>query len=96
MTSWHLFVEAELRGLLGIPDNVFMAAAITMGRPVGHHGPVRRRPSASSSTSTSGEPRRRSPPTRREPVTPGPDRPAVLNGDSRGDRVSHHTIPAHH
>jgi nitroreductase len=44
MTSWHLFVEAELRSLLGIPDNVFMAAAITVGRPVGHHGPVRRRP----------------------------------------------------
>ena len=44
MTSWHLFVEAELRTLLGIPDNVFVAAAITIGRPVGHHGPVRRRP----------------------------------------------------
>jgi len=44
MTSWHLFVEAELRTLLGIPDNVFMAAAITIGRPKGHHGPVRRRP----------------------------------------------------
>jgi nitroreductase len=44
MTSWHLFVEAELRTLLGIPDTVFMAAAITIGRPVGHHGPVRRRP----------------------------------------------------
>ena len=44
MTSWHLFVEAELRTLLGVPDNVFMAAAITIGRPMGHHGPVRRRP----------------------------------------------------
>lgn len=44
MTSWHLFVEAELRSLLGIPDSVFMAAAITIGRPMGHHGPVRRRP----------------------------------------------------
>jgi nitroreductase len=44
MTSWHLFVEAELRELLGIPDDVFMAAAITLGRPKGHHGPVRRRP----------------------------------------------------
>jgi nitroreductase len=44
MTSWHLVVEAGLRNLLGIPDNVFMAAAITVGRPVGHHGPVRRRP----------------------------------------------------
>ncbi len=44
MTSWHLFVEAELRTLLSIPDDVFMAAAITLGRPRGHHGPVRRRP----------------------------------------------------
>ncbi len=44
MTSWHLFVETELRKLLGIPDNVFMAAAITLGRPEGHHGPVRRLP----------------------------------------------------
>jgi nitroreductase len=44
MTSWHLFVEADLRTLLGIPDNVFMAAALTIGRPKGHHGPVRRRP----------------------------------------------------
>jgi nitroreductase len=44
MTSWHLFVEAELRTLLGVPDNVLMAAAITIGRPSGHHGPVRRRP----------------------------------------------------
>ncbi len=44
MTSWHLFVEAELRSLLGVPDNVFVAAAITIGRPKGHHGPVRRRP----------------------------------------------------
>lgn len=44
MTSWHLFAENQLRSLLGIPDNVFMAAAITLGRPAGHHGPVRRRP----------------------------------------------------
>jgi nitroreductase len=44
MTTWHLAVEQELRGLLGIPDEVFMAATIPLGRPVGHHGPVRRRP----------------------------------------------------
>ncbi len=46
MTSWHVFVEAELRDLLGIPEEVFLAAAITIGRPEGHHGPVRRRPLA--------------------------------------------------
>ena len=44
MTIWHLFVEAELRALLGVPDEVFMAATIPLGRPAGHHGPVRRRP----------------------------------------------------
>ncbi|HZU72803.1 MAG TPA: nitroreductase, partial [Acidimicrobiales bacterium] len=39
-------VEAELRQLLDIPDGVFMAATITIGRPEGGHGPVRRRPMA--------------------------------------------------
>jgi nitroreductase len=44
MTSWNLMVDAELRTLLGIPDEVLIAAAISLGRPQGHHGPVRRRP----------------------------------------------------
>jgi nitroreductase len=44
MTSWHLLVDTELRALLGIPEEVFVAAAITLGRPQGNHGPVRRRP----------------------------------------------------
>jgi nitroreductase len=44
MTSWNLLVDAELRALLTIPDEVFVAAAITLGRPQGRHGPVRRRP----------------------------------------------------
>jgi nitroreductase len=44
MTIWNLFVDAELRALLGIPDEVFVAATITLGRPEGRHGPVRRRP----------------------------------------------------
>jgi nitroreductase len=44
MTIWNLFVDAELRTLLGIPDDVFVAATITLGRPQGAHGPVRRRP----------------------------------------------------
>jgi len=46
MTGWHQPVEAELRQLLDIPDGVFMAATITIGRPEGGHGPVRRRPMA--------------------------------------------------
>lgn len=44
MTIWNAFVDAELRELLGIPDEVFIAGTITLGRPVGNHGPVRRRP----------------------------------------------------
>lgn len=44
MTSWHLKVESELRDLLHIPDEAAIAASITLGRPEGHHGPVRRRP----------------------------------------------------
>jgi nitroreductase len=44
LTVWHGLVETELRELLGVPENVFMAATITLGRPVGHHGTVRRRP----------------------------------------------------
>ncbi len=44
LTMWHLAVEAELRELLEIPDGVVLSACITLGRPAGHHGPVRRRP----------------------------------------------------
>ena len=45
-TGWHFPVEAELRALLGIPDGTLMAGTITIGRPAGRHGPVRRRPIA--------------------------------------------------
>ena len=44
MTVWHMAVEVELRALLHIPEQVAIAATIPLGRPVGHHGPVRRRP----------------------------------------------------
>lgn len=44
LTMWHLPVEAELRSLLGVPDGVALSACITLGRPAGRHGPVRRRP----------------------------------------------------
>lgn len=46
LTMWHALVEAELRDLLDIPDDVFIAATIALGRPEGNHGPVRRRPVA--------------------------------------------------
>jgi len=44
LTGFHGFVEKELRELLEIPDDVFIAATITLGKPAGHHGPVRRVP----------------------------------------------------
>ncbi len=44
LTMWHVAVEAELRDLLDIPHDVAIAATIPLGRPEGHHGPVRRRP----------------------------------------------------
>jgi nitroreductase len=48
MTGWHRGVEADLKALLGIPDEAVVAATITLGRPRGSHGPVRRNPLAAS------------------------------------------------
>ncbi|HET6949035.1 MAG TPA: nitroreductase family protein [Acidimicrobiales bacterium] len=44
MSMWHAYVEADLRALLGIPDDVVIAATVTLGVPEGRHGPVRRLP----------------------------------------------------
>jgi hypothetical protein len=44
LTGWHTGAEPALRELLDIPSEVFIAATITLGRPQGGHGPVRRRP----------------------------------------------------
>ena len=44
LSMWHGFVEGELRACLGIPDDVVIAATVTLGVPEGHHGPVRRLP----------------------------------------------------
>ncbi|MGH9273868.1 MAG: nitroreductase family protein [Acidimicrobiales bacterium] len=44
ITIWHAFVEAELRELLRLPEDVVIAATIPLGKPAGRHGPVRRRP----------------------------------------------------
>lgn len=48
LTTMHTFVEDDLRSLLRIPAEpaVTIAATITLGHPVGRHGPVRRRPLA--------------------------------------------------
>ena len=44
LTGWQSLVDGELRELLAIPEDVSIAATVTLGRPVGGHGPVRRRP----------------------------------------------------
>lgn len=44
ITGFHGQVDEPLKSLLGIPQEVFIAATITIGRPQGGHGPVRRRP----------------------------------------------------
>jgi len=46
LTGFQALVEDRLRPLLQIPDGVFLAATITLGKPEGRHGPVRRRPIA--------------------------------------------------
>lgn len=43
LTMWHQAVETELRTMLEIPADVALSACITLGRPQGRHGPVRRR-----------------------------------------------------
>ena len=44
--GFNQMVDAELRELLGVPDGTAIAGTITLGKPAGHHGPVRRRPMA--------------------------------------------------
>jgi nitroreductase len=44
ITGFHGAVEAQLKPLLDIPEDVFIACTLTLGKPVGRHGPVRRRP----------------------------------------------------
>ena len=44
LTGFHHMAEQELRRLLRIPDEVELMATVTLGRPQGRHGPVRRRP----------------------------------------------------
>lgn len=44
LTMFHKHVEADLRAMLDLPEATTIAATITLGRPEGRHGPVRRRP----------------------------------------------------
>jgi nitroreductase len=43
-SGWHRLVEKELRERLGIPDEVVLSLTITIGKPAGRHGPLRRFP----------------------------------------------------
>jgi len=44
LTMFHQTREEAIRDELGIPDEAFIAATITLGVPAGRHGPVRRKP----------------------------------------------------
>ena len=44
MSCWHDGIVGELREALGIPESVRLSAVVTLGTPVGGHGPLRRRP----------------------------------------------------
>ncbi|MDG1410970.1 MAG: nitroreductase family protein [Acidimicrobiales bacterium] len=46
VTMWHMAAEKQLTELLEIPEGVFVAATVTLGKPAGAHGPVRRQPLA--------------------------------------------------
>nr|CRL71723.1 nitroreductase [Mycolicibacterium komanii] len=44
ITLWHSSCEAQLRSLVGIPDDWMLAALVTVGWPAGRHHTVRRKP----------------------------------------------------
>ena len=44
LTTFHLLAQAEIRKLLGIPDEVRIAAMVPLGWPERAFGPVRRKP----------------------------------------------------
>ncbi len=44
ITTWFTECEAELRRLVGVPDEWVLAALVPLGYPQGRPGPVRRAP----------------------------------------------------
>lgn len=44
LTMFHQTRDQAIREVLGLPDEAFIAATITLGVPAGRHGPVRRKP----------------------------------------------------
>ncbi len=43
-SGWHVPVADQLKEILGVPAEVELSLCITLGKPAGNHGPVRRRP----------------------------------------------------
>ncbi|MGF7235330.1 MAG: nitroreductase family protein [Frankia sp.] len=43
-STWFTFAEDKLRAVIGIPDGWRIASLVSVGWPIGRHGPVRRRP----------------------------------------------------
>ena len=77
VTMWHAAVEPQLRALLQIPDDVFLAATVTLGKPAGNHGPVRRRPLDHFVYDGVWARARHGRSTRPAPATPAPDHPVA-------------------
>jgi nitroreductase len=44
LAMFHMHVEDQLKAMVGVPEEVFVAGIITLGRPAGRHGPLRRKP----------------------------------------------------
>lgn len=72
LSMWHGFVEADLRRVLRIPDEVVIAGTITLGVPEGRHGRCAACPCATSSSTTPGVPTRPGRSTRPTPGSPAP------------------------
>ena len=44
LTGFHSYRKDEIAAEIGLPENAFIAATVTIGVPAGSHGPVRRKP----------------------------------------------------
>ena len=44
VTTFHRDVDAEIRDAVGLSPTDWICATVALGKPVGNHGPVRRRP----------------------------------------------------
>lgn len=46
LSMFHRVREPEIAAAIGLPEEAFIAATVTLGVPAGRHGPVRRKPIA--------------------------------------------------